>query len=269
MTLYNQLVSDLREYSVFAPPPRGPTKSLVREHGNGVFSFRAVETNPGWLFFDVRSDEVVLQMSAGGDVDVDRLVAFLRAVPESLVATVTEAIPVAVRSTTSSDNEPTDCVAIVHPSVERSSPIPKAVYAMPYIYGVRHCYRCEFTDDDRPEEATYRIRRVLSGVSPTPRPAIQMRFAVTATGVKSTGGKKLGIFEFSMVMRMLADVKSGGGFAEIENWQRHRVNLTCEKGVWQITENKRSWEPFENEVEPWLHAFAFDSYEAAVKLIKR
>lgn len=269
MTLYDQLIQDLRDYSVFVPPPGVPTKSVVREHGDGCVSFRLFETDVPWTILSVRSENVILRTSASGEADIERKLALLRKIGPDWIGGVSDTAPLAVHSMPLREDDPRDCLALVHPSVERGGLIPKAAYAIPFIYGVRHCYRCEFTDDDRPEEATYRIRRVLSGVSPTPRPAIQMRFAVTATGVKSTGGKKLGIFEFSMVMRMLADVKSGGGFAEIENWQRHRVNLTCEKGVWQITENKRSWEPFENEVEPWLHAFAFDSYEAAMKLIKR
>jgi hypothetical protein len=270
MSLYARFTTDLRDYSVFVPPPGVPTKSVLREHGDGIVSFRMTESDRGWLFFDIRSDDLVFHLSAPADVD-DATMAFLRGLSSTLIEGVSEKTPVMVHAEKRVGQFRTDCAAVIHPSVARVCPVPKAIYAMPSIYRVMPCYRCEFTVDDRPEEATWRILRVIKGGwMRDPHPAIQMRFAVTATGVKSTGGKKLGVFELPRVIAILDDVKKGDGFAEVENWERRKVTLTSDSGRWTLSEKKgKTIDLSEDELSPWLQAFTTQSADAAARVIVR
>lgn len=68
----------------------------------------------------------------------------------------------------------------------------------------------------------------------------------------------------------MEDVKTGEGFAEIENWQRRRLTLTRAEGRWTLQEKKgKAIELFEDELAPWLEAFTTQTADEAMKVIKR
>jgi hypothetical protein len=265
--LRTRLLEDLRNYSVYVPPPGVPTRSIVREHDANTISYKATDKDVGWLFLQFRENNLILSLSGRDDADAASVVAVLLRLDSAVVERATESAPVVVVPAAGPDG--TDHVAIVHPAVARVCPA-KATYAMPHIHRVLPCHRCELTDDERPEEAQWRLLRVLVFGKPRPQPAVQMRFAVTATGVKSTGGKKLGIFDIAQVRQILEDVKTGEGFAEIENWQRRRLTLTRAEGRWTLQEKKgKAIELFEDELAPWLEAFTTRTADEAMKVIKR
>lgn len=272
LTLFQRLTEDLRAYSVFVPPPGTPTRSVVREHGGSVLSFRMRETDVGWQFFDVRSEQLVLALSVPDGVNEAAVIDYLRSIPSAVVERPSAATPVVVVSNLRvGADSTTDHTAIVHPDVAKVCPVPKAVHAMPAIRRVMPCFRCEFTDDDRLEEAQWRILRVIKGGwKRAAQPAIQMRFAITSTGVKSTGGKKLGIFDDAQVRKILGEIEAGDGFAEMENWERRRFTLTRADGKWTLVEKKgKAIELFADELTPWLDAFTAETAETAMKGIVR
>ena len=208
-----------------------------------------------------------LAWHAPPDVPADQVAQFLSGVAAEHLDAVSEGRPAAVFSLPGPVFADMRCMAVVHPSVAQYA-INRATQAMrPQTWLAFPCHRCEFTDDDSPSEASCRIREGTLGFSKPlrdPSPALAMRYEhLRPKRTGSSGGKKLGIFVWADVHKHVMMLPEHGGFVELENWERRRVIITHQDGHWQVTEGGDTWEPLQDEVEPWLRALAFESHESA------
>jgi hypothetical protein len=157
--------------------------------------------------------------------------------------------------------------AVVHPSISRGAPSKTTAFMADRTYTTFPVYRCEFTNDDTPEETAFRMAKVVrwSSWSRAPAAALSARFHRTRTGIKSTGGKRMGIYPLTDIERIISYLGADDGFIEIENYERRLVRLEHGNRRYEVTQGNEKWIPRADGVIPWLRVFAIEGLEAANK----
>lgn len=266
--LFAQLSEDLRTYSVYSP--HGSSRSYFR----GLAALTCVfawdeECIDSKHYFRVVTERCVLSLSLDPTTSEEDAVAFLDAVQ---VVLPSEAPPGALRILAPARGLGNcNAACVIEPRVSREIPVKKALYMLEVGYSLYPCFRCEFSDSDEDGDLAIRIRNIEpSNLERLPQPALRMRYALH-NGFTNAGGRKMGIWrlegKFESVMFVVNECAQVGGTIVIENWEDARFTLLCEEGRWTISERRgRAVMPIGNDIFPWLHAFAFESREAAMKL---
>ena len=266
--LFAQLSEDLSTFSIYSP--HGSSRSYFRALAPLTCVFaRDDESITSKHYFRVVTERCVLSLGLDPSTSEEDAVAFLDAVQAVLPSEAPTGAFRVVYPARGLGNCNAACV--MEPRVSREIPVKKALYMLEVGYSLYPCFRCELSDSDEDGDLAIRIRNIKPGnVQRSPQPAMQMRYALH-NGMRSAGGSKMGIWRFEKegesVMFAVTQCAQVGGTIVLENWEDARFTLLCEEGRWTISEKRgRAVMPIGNDILPWLHAFAFESREAAMKL---
>lgn len=127
----------------------------------------------------------------------------------------------------------------------------------------------ELCHDERAIELSARVNGLLpyDELDREPFPALAMRYKhVHPRPDRSGGGRKMGIFSWKDVSEHVAILEAGGGFVDIENWERHFVHVTWDRGF-VVAWGKMVRTLAVDDMKKWLRAYAFVGIAAAWEAI--
>ena len=202
-----------------------------------------------------------------GPHDTNAMLAFMQELSADLLDTVSEAKPLALSDSAVLAKTPLPRRVVVDPSLASGALSKPTEFMRPFTYGVFAAHRCEFTADDSRDEAAFRIAKVVpwSDWKRAPAPALSVRFQRTKSGVKSTGGKRMGVMSAPDVMKVLGHLAKEDGFIDIENFERTLAHVEHSEGRYEVVEDKDRWTLRADAVQAWLNAFAVEGSAAAAK----
>lgn len=250
-------------------------KGLVLARVEGYPSLYTWKPTPTWeaVFYLREIGDRVIGWGLRTSFDQGPAIDFLMSVTPEILDHVSEDAPLAIVPATTKPFGRFTHVCVVYPTWAQFSLNAATQFMMGRVHQVLPCFRCELTGDD--SFAEFRYRKGGGGVNfnnplRDPQPAVSMRYEhLLPKKTGSSGGKKMGIFKWPDVLEHVLMLPTAGGFVDLENFERERMTITHENGLWHVSQKKRSWEPFADEIEPWLTALCFEGREAAEAKILR
>jgi hypothetical protein len=210
-------------------------------------------------------DEQACKINVQAKHDSALVLAFLRELSPALLERVSAAAPIGLSPSAVLAKTPFQLRAVVHHSFGGAGLSNATEFMGPVTYGTFPAYRCEFTEDDTRDEAAYRVAKVVrwSNWERSPAPALSARFLRLKTGIKSTGGKRMGIIRLEDLERMLAYSRTDDGFVDIENYERSLVHVEHADGRYEIRQGAESWALRADAAVAWLRVLATEGAAAA------
>ena len=127
-------------------------------------------------------------------------------------------------------------------------------------------YRCEFPADDNRDELAFRLAKVVrwANWAREPAPAISARFHRLKSGVKSTGGKRMGVFPWPDIEATLGFIAKEDGFMDLQNFERKQVRIEHAAGRFTIDSGAGApWPLPDDGIIPWVKILVTKGLDAA------
>ena len=200
-----------------------------------------------------------------GQHDTDLVLDFMLELSPALLESVSEAKPLSLSESRVLVKTPFQRRVLVDPSLASGALSKPTEFMRPFTYGVFPAHRCEFTADDSRDEAAFRLAKVVpwSDWKRAPAPALSVRYLRTKSGVKSTGGKRMGVMSAPDVMKVLTHLDKEDGFIDIENFERVLAHVEHAEGRYEVVQDKDRWVLRSDAVRAWLDTFAIEGSAAA------
>jgi hypothetical protein len=197
--------------------------------------------------------------------DVEAVLAFLRELAPDQLDAVSAAAPGALSRSEVLTKTPFQFRVVMHPALDGGGLSRATEFMGPVTYGTFPAHRCEFTDDDTRDEVAYRLHKIVpwSKWDRSPAPALSTRYLRRKTGIKTTGGKRMGIIGLEELERNLGYIAKDDGFVDIENYERSLVHVEHAEGRYEVQQGNERWEFRADAAIPWLRVFAFEGIAAA------
>lgn len=215
-------------------------------------------------FIGERAAKVNFKRDPKKPVDHALVVALLASVTDAHLDAVSEAQPLALRPFRLEGTQ-FDLCGTMHPSITGGTLSKPTAFMRDVTYGILPAYRCEFTDNDTRDEATFRLAKVVPWANwyRVPAPALSIRFLRKKTNIKSTGGKTLGVLKLEDLEALVQYVATDDGFIEVENFERVLLRLEHENGHYEVQQGELRWTPKPEALLPWLRIFVREGAAAA------
>lgn len=154
---------------------------------------------------------------------------------------------------------------IVSPSLLNGALSKTTDFMAPSTYTAFPAHRCEFPEGDTRDELAFRLAKVVrwSNWAREPAPAISARFHRLKSGVKSTGGKRMGVFPLATIEKTLEFLAKEDGFMELQNFERKQVRIEHADGRFVV--NTGRGEPLQlpdGGIVAWVKAFVTRGLDA-------
>jgi hypothetical protein len=161
-----------------------------------------------------------------------------------------------------------DLRAIVSPPMSFGALSKTTEFMAPVTFTAFPAYRCEFTDNDTRDELAFRLAKVVlwSDWGRQPSPAISARFHLLQSGVKSTGGKRMGVFPWAEIEDTLGYIAEEDGFIDLENFERRAVRIEHAADRFTIVSGGEPWHPAAERVVEWVRTYTIKGLDAANRL---
>jgi hypothetical protein len=165
--------------------------------------------------------------------DERRVLAFLAELREEDFDAVSPERPLALRESAVARELGFEVRAIVHPRIARSALSEETLFLLPVTYQTFPAHVCEFAADATPDEARYRLAKIIpwSAWDRERAPAVSVR---VRSGEKEMEGKALGMASLPQAEQVLAYVGEHDGLLEIENFRRERVIFRHADGKYRL-----------------------------------
>jgi len=161
---------------------------------------------------------------------------------------------------------PFDRRAIVAPSLSPGALSKTTDFMAPVTFTAFPAYRCEFPEDDSRDDLAFRLAKVVrwSNWAREPAPAISARFHRLGSGVKSTGGKRMGVFPWADIEKTLGFIAKEDGFMDLQNFERKQVRIEHADGRFTIDSGAGAPWPLPNDgIIPWVKILVTKGLDAA------
>jgi len=202
--------------------------------------------------------------------DQKLVLAFLTELAASDLSNVTKDHPCILTGSKVLASTPLSLRGLAHPSLLNGtiSRIPREIGDATYTTFPAH--PCEFAKDDSRDDFSFRLSRVVqwSNWDRQPAPALSARYLRQKTGIKSTGGKRMGIFPLIEIERIIGYIATDDGFIEVENFERRQIRIDHVEGKFQVTLESEKWMPSNDGLIPWFKIFATEGWDTALKARK-
>lgn len=210
-------------------------------------------------------EECACKINVKAAHDANAVLALLRDMSPVQLDAVNEAMPLAISNSGALKNSQLQLRVVVHASLAGGGLSKATEFMKPTTYGVFPAYRCEFTDNDTRDESAFRLAKVVpwSDWGRQPAPALSARYLRQKTGIKSTGGKRMGIFRLEEVERILTYIGTDDGFVDIENYQRLLAHVEHAAGRYEVQQGNDRWVLRAEAATEWLRVFAIDGVDTA------
>jgi hypothetical protein len=197
--------------------------------------------------------------------DLKLIRTFLEELSSDQIRSVTDERPLGFFESRALAATPFHLRAVAHPSISQGTLSKATGFMADLTYTTFPVYRCEFTNDDTPDEAVFRMAKVVpwSNWDRPPSPAISARFHRTRTGIKSTGGKRMGIFSLPEIERIISFLAADDGFIEVENYERNLVRIEHAEDRYVVVQGDDHWTPRHDMVIPWLRVYGIEGLNTA------
>jgi hypothetical protein len=211
--------------------------------------------------------ELACKINVQAAHDKNLLRQFMGELTAEQVTAPTPERPVLLAPSRALESTPFQQRVVVHPSVSQGAVSHTTMFMSQVTRITFPAYRCEFTNDDTRDEAAFRMAKVFSWSKweRPPGPALSARFHRLRSGVKSTGGKRMGIFPPKEVENTITHLAEDDGFIDIENYQRKLVRIEHADGRYEVIQDDQRWVAKAEGILPWFRVFAIDGADAASK----
>jgi hypothetical protein len=212
-------------------------------------------------------NDVACKINIKTNHDQNTVVRFLQTITLEELAQVNDKKPLVLSKTSSLSATPFKLRAIASPLVVSAGLSKNTTFLNGVTFTTFPAYECEFTLNDTRDEAAFRMAKVVrwSDWSRAPSPALSARFHRVRTGIKSTGGKRMGIFPIAVIEKTINHLAADDGFIDIENFERNVARIEHNEGTYQIIAGEKKWAPQSEAVIPWLQLFAIKGLSAATE----
>jgi hypothetical protein len=215
-------------------------------------------------------DKVACKVNVQSAHEPKQVQAFLAELTAADLKTVSEERPLALSNCRSLASTAFTMRAVVHPSLSNGALSKTTQFMGPVTFTAFPVHPSEFTSNDTRDEIAFRLAKVVrwSNWSRPPAPALSARFLRQKTGIKSTGGKRMGIFPPPDLERIIGFVGTEDGFVEVENFERRQIRIDHADGKFEVTLGEERWVPGKDKIIPWFRIFATEGWETALKARK-
>lgn len=155
--------------------------------------------------------------------------------------------------------------AIVSPTLANGALAKTVQFMAPMTRTAFPAYRCEFPEGDTREELAFRLNKVVvwADWSREPAPAISARFQRLKSGVRSTGGKRMGVFPWREIEKTLGFLATEDGFMELRNFEGRQIRIEHADGRFTLEAGGEPRSLADDALLPWVKVFVTRGLAAA------